>query len=143
MTSSKIFEKISNLKYDSCFSSEVSKLISARSKPNLWAYKTSIHESKYCLLIGIQKKNSWDFYKMVIFSKIFDEVISYIIRWNAGKQINPISEHFIKQKFEFKSGCIVFDLSDVMCYYFLEYFFFQKKTSFFQWVCILRLYLGP
>ena len=62
----------------------------------------------------LQNKNSYHIFKMVIFSKIFDDFISYIIRWNAGKKMNPISEHFIKQKFEFKSGCIVFNLSDVI-----------------------------
>ena len=61
----------------------------------------------------LRRKNSFHIFKMVIFSKIFDFVISYIIRWSAGKKINPISDHFIKQKFEFKLGCIVFNLSDV------------------------------
>ena len=77
-----------------------------------------------------RKKNSYHIFKMVILSKIFDDVKSYVIRWNAGKKINPISEHFIKQKFEFKSGCIVFHLSDVSSIRDCHTTFLVKNTLF-------------
>ena len=40
---------------------------------------------------------------MAIFSKFFDDVMSHIIRSNAGRNIKSIFELFIKQNIEFKS----------------------------------------
>ena len=43
-----------------------------------------------------QKETSSHFFNMAIFSKSFLAFMRHIIRWNAGKKINPLSELFSK-----------------------------------------------
>ena len=45
-----------------------------------------------------QKKNTSHIFKIDIFSKFFGDVMSHIIRWNAGKKINTVSELLFKNK---------------------------------------------
>ena len=44
-----------------------------------------------------QKKTSYHIFEMDIFSNFFGDVMSHIIRQNAGKKINTISELFINE----------------------------------------------
>ena len=43
------------------------------------------------------EENRCHIFKMDIFSKLFEDVMSHIISWNADKKVNTISELFINK----------------------------------------------
>ena len=45
-----------------------------------------------------QKKTSCHIFNMAIFSKLFGDIISHIIRWNAGKKINWFLNFLLNKK---------------------------------------------
>ena len=49
-----------------------------------------------------QKETSCHTFKMTIFSKFFVDIMTHIIRWNAGEKIKSIFELFTKQKNGFR-----------------------------------------
>ena len=73
-----------------------------------------------------QKKNTSHIFKIDIFSKFFGDVMSHIIRWNAGKKTNPIFELFNEQKLNLNMYC--FQLERL--YYFIEVYGTSELSKF-------------